>query len=388
MSDIAARTSRPIKFSQPVLGLAEFNYVREAMEGDHIHGDGPFTDRCAELLETMLGCARVLLTPSCTHALELAVMLLGLEPGDEVIVPSFTFPSTATAIVRAGARPVFVDIRRDTLNIDEAQIEEAITPRTRALLPVHYNGVGCEMDSLRALSEKYDLRIIEDNAQGLFGRYGGVPLGTLGELGCLSFHATKNFTCGEGGALLINDPGLIDLAEIMREKGTNRRAFFEGRVDKYTWVNSGSSFLPSDILAAMLLAQLESRQTIQERRRVIWETYLERLAPLTALGVLLPSVPLHCEQTYHLFYLITRSVEERQSLGRYMRLRDTVCTSHYQPLHNSEAGKRFGTSVSGCPVSIEVSERLIRLPLHIGIDIDQAEQVADFVLEFFRRNHV
>lgn len=388
MSETAIPMTRPVQFTRPTIGAKEMQYVKEALERGHIHGDGPFTAQCAELLETMLGCPRVLLTPSCTHALELAVMLLDLAPGDEAILPSFTFPSTGTAIVRTGARPVFVDVRPDTLNIDEEQVSAAITPRTRAILPVHYNGVGCEMSVLSDLARKHDLRIIEDNAQGLFGRYRGAPLGTIGALGCLSFHATKNFTCGEGGALLVNDPTLIDRAETIREKGTNRRLFLQGRVEKYTWVDSGSSFLPSDILAAVLLAQLQSWKRIQDGRRALWEVYSERLSPLAAQGVKLPELPPHCEQAYHLFYLLTRSARERSALSSYMRGAGMECSFHYQPLHQSEAGTRFGRSLGGCPVTVGVSERLIRLPLHLGLTTDDTHKVADRVLSFYQRNDV
>jgi dTDP-4-amino-4,6-dideoxygalactose transaminase len=375
-----------IHFSKSTLAASEFMYVHQAMTSGHLHGDGPFTARCTQLLREALGCPHVLLTPSCTHALELAAMLLDLGPGDDVIMPSFTFPSTATAVVRAGARPIFVDIRTDTLNIDELQVEAAITPRTRCILPVHYNGVGSAMEALLEIAARHNLSIVEDNAHGLFGTYDGKYLGTLGSMGCLSFHGTKNFTCGEGGALLINDPALIDRAETIREKGTNRQAFLQGRVDKYSWVDVGSSFLPSDVSAAILLGQLEDRTNIQDARRQLWEGYLEALQPIQALGVKLPSVPARCQQTWHLFALIVRSPEERTALAQYARRRGVECSFHYQPLHASAAGRRFGSSLNDCPETTSVSERLLRLPLYTDMTEEELYRVTDVVLSFYRIN--
>jgi len=313
-------------------------------------------------------------------------MLLDLAPGDEVIMPSFTFPSTATAVVRAGARPIFVDIRPDTLNIDELQAEAAITARTRSILPVHYNGVGCAMEPLLEIASRHKLAVVEDNAQGLFGTYDGKYLGTLGSMGCLSFHGTKNFTCGEGGALLLNEPALIDRAETIREKGTNRQAFLQGRVDKYTWVDIGSSFLPSDVSAAILLGQLEDRTNIQYARRQLWDAYFETLQPVQALGVKLPSVPPRCQQTWHLFALIVRSPEERTALAQYARQRGVECSFHYQPLHASAAGRRFGSSLNDCPETTFVSERLLRLPLYNGMTEEELHRVTEAVLSFYRIN--
>lgn len=380
------RKQSRVRFSVAATNSSEVTYVLQAIKGGHLHGDGPYTERCSKLLEALLECPRVLLTPSCTHALELAVMLLDLKAGEEVIMPSFTFPSTATAVVRAGGRPVFVDIRTDTLNMDEEQVEAAITQRTRAIMPVHYAGVGCEMSLLMTLAHRYGIEIIEDNAQGLFGRYKGKMLGTFGSLGCLSFHSTKNITCGEGGALLVNDSSLVDRAEAIREKGTNRRAFLQGKVEKYTWVDVGSSFLPSDILAAFLLAQLESWPVVQERRRKLWEFYLDALMPLSQLGVKLPEVPSTCEQSYHLFYILTRDSDERSALMEHARLRDVECAFHYQPLHTSQAGRKFATSVNGCQNTIDVAGRLVRLPLHMRMSADDQTRVIDTVLGFYGAN--
>lgn len=377
-----------VHFNKPPFVASEVAYIREAIASNHLHGDGPFTSRCARLLQEVLGCCHVLLTSSCTHALELAVMLLDLGPGDEVIMPSFTFPSTATAVVRAGARPVFVDIRSDTLNIDELQVEAAITSRTRGILPIHYNGVGSEMTTLLEIARRYNLAIIEDNAQGLFGSYAGKPLGTFGALGCLSFHGTKNFSCGEGGALLINEPTLIDRAETIREKGTNRQAFLQGRVDKYTWVDIGSSFLPSDVSAALLLGQLEVRKTIQDARRHVWDRYFDALQPLRSLGIQLLRVPPHCEQTWHLFAMIVRSPEERAALTRYAHRHGVECSFHYQPLHASDAGRRFGVSLGDCPVTTHTSERLVRLPLYDSLSEQDQDRVIDTVLMFYQLNSV
>jgi dTDP-4-amino-4,6-dideoxygalactose transaminase len=374
----------PVKFSLPVLVADELQYVREAMLGGHVHGDGPFTARCSAFLEQTLGCPKVLLTTSCTHALEMAGLLLNLSEGDEVIVPSFTFVSTATALVRAGARLVFVDVRRDTLNLNEDLLEAAITPRTRAIMLVHYAGVGCEMNQIMEIARKHNLPIIEDTAHGLFGKYEGKYLGTMGALGCLSFHGTKNFTCGEGGALLVNDPALIERAEIIREKGTNRRAFIDGRVDKYTWVDVGSSYLPSDVLAAFLLGQLESWEGVQERRRKLWLNYYNCLSPvLERRGVRLPLIPQQCEQAYHMFYLIARNPAERSGLLKFLRDRGIEASFHYQPLHSSQAGRKYGRSLDECPVTTEMASRLVRLPLHLGLDEETQFRVVDAVTDFY-----
>jgi dTDP-4-amino-4,6-dideoxygalactose transaminase len=375
-----------IRFNAPLLNGQETRYIAEALRNGHLQGDGPFTERCATLLERELGCAKVLLTTSCTHALELAALLLDLKPGDEVIVPSFTFPSTATAFHRAGARLVFVDVRTDTLNIDMEQVNRAVTSRTRAIVPVHYAGVGCDMAELMELAEKLRITIIEDAAHGLFGRYDGKPLGTFGRLGCLSFHNTKNFTSGEGGALLVNDPGLIDRAAIIREKGTNRQAFLDGRVKHYTWVDVGSSFVPSDLLAALLLGQLENWRSIQERRRLLWTRYMNGLSPLAMRGHLrLPTVPKRCDQAFHMFYLLLPSCKERADLLIFLRGRGIEATAHYRPLHSSEAGVQYGTSFNDCPNAVNAADRLLRLPLHLHLDPDSQERVINAMLAFYGR---
>ena len=292
-------------FNRPALIGNEQSYIQAAVAGGQISGDGSFTRKCHSLLENSLGVPKVLLTTSCTHALEMAALLLDIQPGDEVIVPSFTFVSTINALVLRGAKPVFADIRRDTLNLDESRLENLITPRTKAILPVHYAGVGCEMDAILAISDKYGLSIVEDNAHGLFGTYKGQYLGTFGRLATQRFHETKNFTCGEGGALLINDPSLIERAEIIREKGTDRSRFFRGQVDKYSWVDIGSSYLPSDSLAAYLYAQLENRAEIQTRRASIWSNYSTQSTDLAQRnGIGLPEIPDNCQQSYHMFYIL------------------------------------------------------------------------------------
>lgn len=356
----------------------ELGYIAEACSSMHLSGDGIFTKKCHELLEHVLGVPKVLLTTSCTHALEIAALLLDIQPGDEVITPSFTFVSTVNAFVLRGARPVFSDIRPDTLNLDETQLEQLITPRTKAIILVHYAGVGCEMDEIGAIALRHNLPIVEDNAHGLFGKYRGRYLGTLNALACLSFHETKNISCGEGGALLINQPQYIERAEILREKGTNRSRFFRGEVDKYTWVDIGSSYLPSDILAGFLYAQLEKWEDIQARRRQIWEYYLEHLREWTKdRGVRLPCVPGHCEQSYQMFYLLMPSLEQRQALIAHLQSRGINSVFHYLPLHLSEMGRRFGGRERDCPITEDVSDRLLRLPFYNGLtEIEQAYVIA------------
>lgn len=325
-----------------------------------------------------MGIGQVLLTTSCTHALEMAALLLELQPGDEVIIPSFTFVSTANAFVLHGARPVFIDIRPDTLNLDESQLERLVTERTRGVVPVHYAGVGCEMDRIAQVAKSHGLKVIEDNAHGLFGKYRGRFLGTFGELAALSFHETKNISCGEGGALLINDPGLAERAEIIRSKGTNRALFFRGQVDKYTWVDVGSSYLPSDLLAAFLLAQLESADAIQARRRQVWEHYFQHLQDWAReYGIRLPVVPAHCEQAYHMFYLLLPSLAARQALIAHLKARGIMSVFHYVPLHLSPMGQKAGGRPDDCPVTEQVSDRLVRLPFFNSLaEADQARVVA------------
>jgi dTDP-4-amino-4,6-dideoxygalactose transaminase len=370
---MSQNSSYKIPFNRPTLVGKELYYISQTILNGHSAGDGTYTKKCHTFLEQLLGARKVLLTTSCTHALEMSALLLDIQPGDEVIVPSFTFVSTINAFVLRGAQPVFIDIRPDTLNMDETQLERLITPRTRAILPVHYAGVGCEMDAICSVAAEHDIAIVEDNAHGLFGKYKGRPLGTFGALATQSFHETKNVTCGEGGALIINDARYIERAEILREKGTNRSRFFRGQVDKYTWVDIGSSYLPSDILAAFLLAQLEAWQEIQTKRRAIWEYYNTHLNVWAKEnGVRLPIIPDHCEQAYHMFYLLLPSLEYRQALIAHLKSLGILSVFHYLPLHLSDMGKRFGGKPGDCPVTEDMSDRLLRLPFYN--DLDEADQ--------------
>jgi dTDP-4-amino-4,6-dideoxygalactose transaminase len=363
-----------IPFNRPAQLGNELAYIVQAIQNGHASGNGPFTKRCESLLEQALEVPKVLLMTSCTHALEVAALLSTIHPGDEVIMPSFTFVSTANAFVLRGARPAFVDVRPDTLNLDERQVEAAITERTRAIVPVHYAGVGCRMDTLTEIAQRHDLLIIEDNAHGLFGRFRGQYLGTLGALATLSFHETKNFTCGEGGALLINDPAFIERAEILREKGTDRSRFFRGEVDKYTWVDVGSSYVLSDILAAYLLAPLECRELVMQTRTTIFRRYAESLADLEAAERLrLPIVPDDCEQAYHMFYILLPSQKERDALIRHLKEQNILAVFHYVPLHLSPMGRRFGYTENDCPNTQDVSQRLVRLPFYN--ELSEADQV-------------
>jgi dTDP-4-amino-4,6-dideoxygalactose transaminase len=363
-----------IPFNQPFFSGKEFDFIQEAVANWQFSGDGAFTKKCHALLEKQLGIPKALLTTSCTHALEMAALLLDIKPGDEVIVPSFTFPSTVNAFVLRGARPVFIDIRPDTLNLDETKLESLITSCTKGIVVLHYAGVGCEMDAILQVAGRHGIPVVEDNAHGLFGRYKGNYLGTLGCLATQSFHETKNFTCGEGGALLINDSRYIERAEILREKGTNRSRFFRGEVDKYTWVDIGSSYLPSDILAAFLYAQLEAREIIQSKRERIWNYYEEHLRDWAVdCGVQLPSVPSHCEQPFHMFYLLLPCLETRQALITYLNTLEINSLFHYLPLHLSSMGRRFGGKSGDCPVTEQVSDRLVRLPFYN--DLTEADQV-------------
>ena len=376
-----------IPFNKPTFTGNELKYIREAIGQNHISGDGPFTKKCQSFLERALGIHKAFLTTSCTHALEMAALLLEIHPGDEVIVPSFTFVSTINAFVLRGARPIFVDIRRDTLNLDEARVAPLITPRTRAIVAVHYAGVGCEMDTLEDIVRRHDgIAVVEDNAHGLFGRYKGKYLGTFGVFAAQSFHETKNFTCGEGGALIVNDPRYVSRAEIIREKGTNRSRFYRGGVDKYTWVGLGSSYLPSDILAAFLFAQLGERERIQAQRRRAWEYYHELLQSLSRdSGVQLPTVPAHCEHPSHMFYILLPSRDQRPVLIDFLNSRGIHSVFHYVPLHLSEMGRTFGGAEGDCPVTEDVSERLLRLPFYTGITQPEQEQVVASLDEFFHK---
>ena len=349
--------------------------MARAVASGHISGDGQFTSACERILAGEAGANRAFLTTSCTDALEMTALLLDLRDGDEVILPAFTFVSTANAYALRGARPVFADIRPDTLNIDERRLQALITPRTRAIVVVHYAGVACEMDPILALAREREIPVIEDNAHGLFGRYRGRPLGSFGAMSTLSFHETKNVTCGEGGALLINDPSLTERAEILREKGTNRSRFFRGQVDKYSWVDLGSSFLPSDLLAAFLLAQLEERSSIQERRKELWDGYHTGLSGWAAdRGVGLPSVPDHCDQAYHMFYMLMPSLAARQRLIAHLAQAGIGAVFHYLPLNRSDMARRLGAEIP-CPVAEDISDRLVRLPFFVTLTGDEQDEV-------------
>jgi dTDP-4-amino-4,6-dideoxygalactose transaminase len=367
-----------IPFNRPFAVGKEIDYIRQSIENMHTCGDGSFTKKCHALLEQTIGVPKALLTTSCTHALEMAALLLDIQPGDEVIVPSFTFVTTVNAFVLRGAHPVFIDVRPDTLNLDESKLEQLITPQTKAIIPVHYAGVGCEMEAILEIAGRYGITVVEDNAHGLFGKYKGKYLGTFGSLATQSFHETKNFSCGEGGALLINDSRYIERAEIIREKGTNRSRFFRGQVDKYTWVDLGSSYLPSDMLAAYLYAQLEVKDQIQLKRRQVWEYYYEHLQDWAQKhGIRFPIVPAHCGQAYHMFYLLMPSLEKRQALIAHLKAQGMSSVFHYLPLHLSDVGRSLGGKEGDCPVTEDVSERLLRLPFYNDLTLaDQARVVA------------
>ena len=367
-----------IPFNRSSLVGNEQRYIAEAMSIGQVAGDQTFTRKCHALLERELTVRRALLTTSCTHALEMAAMLLNVSAGDEVVIPSYTFVSTANAFVLRGATPVFVDVRPDTLNLDETLLERAITPRTKAIVPVHYAGVACEMDAIMQIASARRVAVVEDNAHGIFGRYRGRMLGTFGAMATLSFHETKNITCGEGGALLINDQSLIERAEIIREKGTNRARFFRGEVDKYTWVDIGSSYLMSDVLAAFLYGQLEAWREIQAKRRTIWERYDNALRAWAAeRGVRTPIVPPQCAQSFHMYYLLLPSPQARAAMIAHLKSRGILAVFHYLPLHLSDMGRRFGGKAGDCPVSEDVSERLLRLPFYYALgDAEQDEVIA------------
>jgi dTDP-4-amino-4,6-dideoxygalactose transaminase len=373
----------PIPFNRSALRGRELEYILQTITIGQIAGDQTFSKRCQALLEQTLGVHRALVTTSCTHALEMAALLLDFEPGDEVIVPSFTFVSTANAFVLRGARPVFCDVRPDTLNLDEARLEALITPKTKAIVPVHYAGVGCEMDAIMEIARRHDVAVVEDNAHGLFGRYKGRLLGTFGCLATQSFHETKNITCGEGGALLINDERLVQRAEIIREKGTDRSRFISGQVDKYSWVDIGSSYLMSDVLAAFLFAQLEVWPAIQADRQRIWQTYHGQFTRWgQANGVRQPVVPPHCEQAWHMYYLLLPSLQARTALIAHLKARGILAVFHYLPLHLSEMGQRFGGRPGDCPVTEQVSDRLLRLPFFNSMAEAEQGRVIAAILEF------
>jgi len=372
-----------IPFNKPSFAGNESRYIVEAIERGHISGDGHFTKRCHELLERALGVPKVLLTTSCTHALEMCGLLLGLEPGDEIVVPSFAFVTTVNAFALRGARPVFADVRPDTLNLDEQRLEELVTPRTKAIVALHYAGVGCEMDAILAVAARHGLAVVEDNAHGLFARYKGRNLGTFGALATQSFHETKNISCGEGGALIVNDARHTERAEILREKGTDRSRFLRGLVHKYEWVDLGSSYLPSDLLAAFLLAQLEARDEIQARRRGIWDRYARELAGWAArAGARVPTVPAHCEQPAHMYYLLLASTRERAAFLEHLEARGILAVFHYQPLHLSPMGLRFGGRAGACPVTEDVAARIVRLPLYNLLTEAEQGEVIEAVTSF------
>jgi dTDP-4-amino-4,6-dideoxygalactose transaminase len=373
----------PIPFNHSTVAGAEYDYIRQAMMSGQIAGDRTFSRRCQAMLEDSLGVQRALVTTSCTHALEMAALLLDIQPGDEVIVPSFTFVSTANAFALRGAKLVFCDVRADTLNLDETRLPDLITPRTRAIVPVHYAGVGCEMDAIGRLAERHGLAIIEDNAHGLFGKYRGRWLGSFGAFATQSFHETKNITCGEGGALLINDPRYVERAEIIREKGTNRARFFRGEVDKYSWVDIGSSYVMSDVLAAFLFGQLEKWRDIQAKRRALWERYDSGLAEWSDRhGVRRPCIPAHCEQAYHMYYLLLPDLATRTALIAHLKARGVMAVFHYLPLHLSEYGARWGGRPGDCPVTETMSDRLLRLPLFYSLTEEQQARVIDSLVGF------
>jgi dTDP-4-amino-4,6-dideoxygalactose transaminase len=376
-----------IPFNKPFIAGKELYYIARAVALANISGDGHFTRQCSRLLEERFGIHRVLMVPSCTAALEMAAMLCGLGPGDEVILPSFTFVSTANAIVRLGAKPVFVDIRPDTLNLDETLIEDAITPQTRAIFPVHYAGVSCEMDRIMAVAKGYGLRVVEDAAQGVNAFINGRALGSIGHLATYSFHETKNFMCGEGGALCLNEQDLVERAEIIRDKGTNRQQFFRGQVDKYTWVDVGSSYVPSEICCAFLFAQLELMDAITNRRREIYLRYLRLLQPLEAQGLLqLPHTPEGAISNYHLLYLLLPDSATRDAVLRHLNDHGVHAVFHYVPLHSAPMGRRFGYQPNDLPVTEDISGRLLRLPFYYEMTEREQDEVVGRAADFLKRH--
>ena len=372
-----------IPFNHPAAVGREHEYIVDAIKRGHISGDGEYSRRAHNLLEDLVGTPKALLTTSCTHALEMSALLLEIETGDEVIVPSFTFVSVANAFALRGAKIVFCDIRPDTLNMDERQLPDLITDLTKAIVPVHYAGVGCEMDEILKIANDRGIAVVEDNAHGLFGTYKRRQLGTFGTLAAQSFHETKNFTCGEGGALLVNDESLIEQAEIIREKGTDRSRFFRGQVDKYTWRDIGSSYLPSDILAAFLFGQLEQREVVQEARQRVWTYYENRLKEwATENAVTTPYVPAWCEQSYHMYYLLMPSLRDRQGLIAHLKSRGMLAVFHYLPLHLSAMGRRFGGRSQNFPVTERVSDCLLRLPFYTTLSEPEQAEVVEAILDF------
>lgn len=359
-------------------------YISQAVANQKICGDGEFTQKCSSWIEAKTGTKKCLLTTSCTHATEMAALLADIKPGDEVIMPAYTFVSTADAFVLRGGIPVFVDIRPDTMNLDEKLIEDAITEKTRAIVPVHYAGVGCEMDTIMDIAQRHNLLVIEDAAQGIMASYNGKPLGTFGEFGCFSFHETKNYSMGEGGALLIRDEKYVEEAEIIREKGTNRTKYFRGQIDKYTWVNLGSSYLPSDMNAAYLYAQLEVADEINNARKACWNRYYERLLPLAEKGKIeLPFIPEQCEHNAHMFYIKAADIEERSRLKKYLGDNKILAVFHYVPLHTAPAGIKFGRFHGEDKYTTKESERLLRLPMYYGLKPEEVDYICGKVKEFY-----
>ena len=371
-----------IPFNKPYMTGKELWYISQAHASGHLAGDGQFTKKCSAWLEQRIGCQKALLTHSCTAALEMAAMLADIQPGDEVIMPSYTFVSTANAFVLRGGVPVFVDIRPDTLNIDEAKIEAAITPRTKAIVPVHYAGVACEMDAIMDMARRHGLLVIEDAAQGIMSTYKGRPLGSIGHMAALSFHETKNIISGEGGALLINDPRFVERAEVIREKGTNRSQFFRGQVDKYTWVDVGSSYLPGEVIAAFLWAQMEEADAINKRRLDIWANYHQWFANVEKAGKLRrPTVPRECVHNAHMYYLLLPSLEARTALIDGLKAKGIHTVFHYIPLHSSPRGQTVGRAVGDMTHTNNAGERLVRLPLWLGLEDELANVIAEVVAQ-------
>lgn len=372
-----------IPFNKPFVSGNELQYIEKVLAAGHVSGDGYFTKLCSEKLENLLGAKKVFLTTSCTHALEIAAILADINPGDEVIVPSFTFVSTINAFVLRGAVPVFADIRPDTLNIDANSLERLITAKTKAIVPVHYAGVGCDMSKITEIANAKKILVVEDNAHGLFGSLDGTNLGAFGQMSTLSFHETKNISCGEGGALVINDASFIERAEIIREKGTNRGRFFRGQVDKYSWVDVGSSYLPSDMLAAFLFAQLENSLQIQSKRKHLWTRYQKSLCDWAHNNqVLLPFIPANAQQAFHMFYLLFPNLEKRQKFIAHLKNHGVLAVYHYVPLHTSSMGKSFGGYEGQCPNTESISDRLVRLPFYNSMNDEEQSQVIEAILQF------
>lgn len=372
-----------VDFNKPCIVGKEYDYMADSIRRSHISGDGLYSKKCHSLLENLLGVPKVLTTPSCSHALEMTALLLDIKPGDEVIIPDFTFVSTVNAFVLRGATPIFIDVRSDTLNLDETKLEGLITERTRAIVPVHYAGIACEMDTIMDIANRHDIPVIEDNAHGLFGKYKNQWLGTIGCMATQSFHETKNFTCGEGGAILINDRGLIEKAEIIREKGTDRSRFFRGQVDKYSWVSVGSSYLLADILAGFLYAQLEEWEEIQAKRKWIWQTYANELDSWAkANNVIQPTIPEGIDPSWHIYYLLLPDLDQRQRFISHLKESGINSVFHYLPLHLSEKGKEYGGKPGDMPVTESISDRLVRLPLYYDIGEIEMEQTLKAVTAF------